>query len=212
MHEFNLLYYATIETLQMVFISAFFACLIGLPLGVLLYVLRHPHLFQKPKLHSALSFVVNMVRSIPFIILLVAITPVTRLIVGTSIGTAAAMVPLAISAIPFFARLVESAISEIPAGLIEAALAMGASVFQIVKKVLIPEARAAIVRAITLMLITLIGYSAMAGAVGGGGLGNLAIMYGYERFEIRIMVLTVVILIIMVQLFQWCGDRIAKKV
>jgi D-methionine transport system permease protein len=163
-------------------------------------------------LHSALSFVVNMVRSIPFIILLVAITPFTRLVVGTSIGTTAAMVPLAISAIPFFARLVESAISEIPAGLIEAALAMGASVFQIVKKVLIPEARASIIRGITLMLITLVGYSAMAGAIGGGGLGNLAIMYGYERFEIRIMVLTVLVLIIMVQLFQWCGDRIAKKV
>ncbi len=212
MHEFSLLYHATIETLEMVFISAFFACVIGLPLGVLLYVLRHPHLFHKPTLHSALGFVVNMVRSIPFIILLVAITPFTRLVVGTSIGTVAAMVPLAISAIPFFARLVESAISEIPAGLIEAALAMGASVFQIVKKVLIPEARASIVRGITLMLITLVGYSAMAGAVGGGGLGNLAIMYGYERFEIRIMVLTVLILIIMVQLFQWCGDRIAKKV
>lgn len=212
MHEFNLLYHATIETLDMVFISAFFACVLGLPLGVLLFVWRHPHLLHRPMLHVTLGFVVNMVRSVPFIILLVAITPFTRIVVGTSIGTTAAMVPLAISAIPFFARLVESAISEIPHGLIEAALAMGASVFQIVKKVLIPEARAGIVRSITLMLITLVGYSAMAGAIGGGGLGNLAIMYGYERSEIRIMVLTVLILIVMVQLFQWLGDWVAKRV
>src|SRR3990167_3312288 len=211
MHEFNLLCQATIETLQMVFISAFFACVIGLPLGVLLYVLRHPHLFQKPKLHSALGFVVNMVRSIPFIILLVAITPFTRLIIGTSIGTTAAMVPLAVSAIPFFARLVESAMNEVSYGLIEAGLAMGATVFQIVYKILIPESRATIIRGITLMLITLFGYSAMAGAIGGGGLGNVAITYGYERFEINIMIATVVILIVMVQLIQWCGDYIARK-
>jgi len=143
--------------------------------------------------------------------LLVAITPLTRLIVGTSIGTTAAMVPLAISAIPFFARLVESAIAEVPVGLVEAALAMGASTAQIVRKVLIPEARSTIVRAITLTLITLVGYSAMAGAIGGGGLGNLAIMYGYERFEVRVMLMTVLILIMMVQLFQWLGDKIAKK-
>src|SRR3990167_7336295 len=181
MHKLGLLSHATMETLEMVFISVFFAILIGLPLGVFLFITRNPHLFKKPVMHSALGFIVNIVRSIPFIILLVAITPLTRLIVGTSIGTVAAMVPLAISAIPFFARLVESALSEVPAGLIEAALAMGASTAQIVRKVLIPEARSTIVRAITLTLITLVGYSAMAGAIGGGGLGNLAIMYGYER-------------------------------
>ena len=211
MHKLGLLSHATMETLEMVFISVFFAILCGLPLGVFLFVTRNPHLFKRPVIHSVCGFMVNVLRSIPFIILLVAITPLTRLIVGTSIGTVAAMVPLAISAIPFFARLVESAISEVPVGLIEASLAMGATVSQIVRKVLIPEARAAIVRAITLTLITLVGYSAMAGAIGGGGLGNLAIMYGYERFEINIMISTVVILIVMVQCFQWCGDFVARK-
>lgn len=210
-NRLDLLISGTAQTLEMVFISALFAVVFGLPLGVLLFITRNPHLFKRPIMHSVLGFTVNVLRSIPFIILLVAITPLTRLIVGTSIGTVAAMVPLAISAIPFFARLVESAMSEVPVGLIEAALAMGASTAQIVGKVLIPEARSTIVRAITLTLITLVGYSAMAGAIGGGGLGNLAIMYGYERFEIRVMLMTVVILIVMVQLFQWSGDRIAKK-
>lgn len=212
MHEFNLLYQATLETVEMVFVSGLFACVFGLPLGVLLFVLRNSYLLQKSLLHRVLGFLVNVIRSIPFIILLVAITPLTRFIVGTSIGTTAAMVPLAVSAIPFFARLVESALNEVPAGIIEAALAMGASILQIVVKVLVPEARGSIIRGITLMLITLVGYSAMAGAVGGGGLGNLAITHGYERFEIRVMVLTVLILIVMVQCFQWIGDRIAKRV
>lgn len=212
MHRLGLFEHATWQTLEMVFIAAFFAILLGLPLGVLLFVTRNAHLFKKPVMHSALGFIVNVVRSIPFIILLVAITPLTRFIVGTSIGTKAAMVPLAISAIPFFARLVESAISEVSTGLIEAALAMGATVSQTVRKVLIPEARSPIVRAITLTLITLVGYSAMAGAIGGGGLGNVAIMYGYERFDIHIMVVTVLLLIVMVQCFQWLGDWVAKKV
>ena len=209
--DFVLLLHATWQTIEMVFVAIVFSVVGGLPLGVLLFATRNRQLFHKPALHSACGMVVNVFRSVPFIILLVAITPLTRLIVGTSIGTTAAMVPLAISAIPFFARLVESAISEVPVGLIEAAMAMGASPLQIVWKVLIPEARASIVRAVTLTLITLVGYSAMAGAIGGGGLGNLAIMYGYERFEIRIMFMTVVVLILMVQLFQWCGDKCAKK-
>ncbi|MCX7125715.1 MAG: ABC transporter permease [Gammaproteobacteria bacterium] len=208
----GLLSNATVQTLEMVFISCLFAVVLGLPLGVFLFVTRNPYLFKRPVLHSTLGFIVNVLRSIPFIILLVAITPLTRLVVGTSIGTTAAMVPLAISAIPFFARLVESAISEVPVGLIEASLAMGATVFQIVKKVLIPEARSAITKAITLTLITLVGYSAMAGAIGGGGLGNVAIMYGYERFEIHIMVVTVLILVVMVQCFQWIGDYIARTI
>ena len=202
---------ATLQTLNMVFISSLIAVAAGLPLGVILFVTRNPHLFQKPALHHTLGFIVNMVRSVPFIILLVAITPLTRLIVGTSIGTTAAMVPLALSAIPFFARLVESAISEVAPGLIEAALAMGATTFQIIRKVCIPEAGAAIIRGITLTAITLVGYSAMAGAIGGGGLGNLAIEYGYERFEIRIMIATVVILIVMVQAIQWIGDWISRR-
>ncbi len=210
--KLGLLANATFETVEMVIISGLFAVAIGLPLGVYLFITRSPHLFEKPVINKFLSIIVNIIRSIPFIILLVAITPLTRLIVGTSIGTVAAMVPLAISAIPFFARIVESALSEVPAGLIEAALSMGASIKQIVVKILIPESMPALIRGITLMLITLVGYSAMAGAIGGGGLGNLAIMYGYERFEINIMIATVVILIIMVQLFQWVGDQLAKKV
>ncbi|HLB55790.1 MAG TPA: methionine ABC transporter permease [Coxiellaceae bacterium] len=211
MHKINLLTIATWQTIEMVLVSALFAVIIGLPLGVLIFITRHPHLYKKSAVHSTLGFIVNMVRSIPFIILLVAITPFTRLIIGTSIGTTAAMVPLAVSAIPFFARLVESAMNEVSYGLIEAGLAMGATVFQIVYKILIPESRATIIRGITLMLITLVGYSAMAGAIGGGGLGNVAITYGYERFEINIMIATVVILIVMVQLIQWCGDYIARK-
>lgn len=210
--KLGLISHATIETLTMVFISCLCAVIVGLPLGIFLFITRNPYLFKKPVLHATLGFMVNMLRSIPFIILLVAITPVTRFIVGTSIGTTAAMVPLAISAIPFFARLTESALSEVPVGLIEAALAMGATVLQIVQKVLIPEARFAIVKAITLTLITLVGYSAMAGAIGGGGLGNVAVMYGYERFEIRVMIITVLILIAMVQCFQWIGDWVAKIV
>lgn len=211
MNQFGLLSHATLQTLEMVFISMCAAFVLGLPLGVFLFVTRHAQLFKKPLVHSALGLMVNVLRSIPFIILLVAITPLTRWIVGTSIGTTAAMVPLAISAIPFFARLIESAISEVPAGLIEASLAMGASTLQTIRKVLLPEARATIVRAVTLTTITLVGYSAMAGAIGGGGLGNLAIMYGYERFEIQVMIATVLILVVMVQCFQWCGDYIARK-
>lgn len=211
MDNIFLLTQATWQTLEMVFVSCAIAVLFGLPLGVILFVTRNPQLFQRPALHSTLGFVVNMVRSIPFIILLVAITPLTRLVVGTSIGTVAAMVPLTVSAIPFFARLTESALSEVAAGLIEAATAMGTTLFQTVSKILIPEASASIIRAITLTAITLIGYSAMAGAIGGGGLGNLAIEYGYERFEIHIMIATVVILIVMVQFLQWIGDWIAKR-
>jgi len=202
---------ATWQTLEMVFISCFFALFFGLPLGVLLFITRHHQLFEKPALHRSLGLIVNTLRSIPFIILLVAITPITRFIVGTSIGTTAAMVPLAISAIPFLARLVESALKEVPYGLIEAALSMGASTRDIILSVLIPESRAGIARGVTLTLITLVGYSAMAGAIGGGGLGNVGITYGYERFEIGIMIVTVAILVLMVQCFQWIGDIVAEK-
>src|SRR3990167_11028421 len=209
--KLGLLVNATWQTLEMVIVSSVFAAIIGLPLGVFLFITRSVNLFEKKTINKLLGIIVNTVRSIPFIILLVAITPLTRLIVGTSIGTVAAMVPLALSAIPFFARIVESALSEVPIGLIEASLAMGASISQIVRKVLIPESLPALIRGMTLMLITLVGYSAMAGAIGGGGLGNLAIMYGYERFEVNIMIATVVILIMMVQLFQWSGDHLAKR-
>lgn len=211
MNMIGLLYHSTLETIAMVFISGLVAVLLGAPLGVLMYMTNHS-LFNQHKLtYRITNIIVNILRSIPFIILLVAITPITRFIVGTSIGTVAAMVPLTISAIPFFARLVESALNEISHGLIEASQAMGAAHSQIIFCVLLRESLPAIVRAITLTLITLVGYSAMAGAIGGGGLGSLAIAYGYQRFEINIMISTVVILIVMVQILQWTGDWIAKK-
>lgn len=203
---------ATWQTLAMVLLAGVFAVVLGLPLGVLLVITRDAYFSQQLVLHRSVAIIVNIVRSVPFIILLVAITPLTRIIVGTSIGTAAAMVPLAISAIPFYARIVESSIKEVPPGLKEAAVAMGASPFQIIYKVLLPESAASLIRGATLTLITLVGYSAMAGAVGGGGLGDLAIRYGYQRFEVSVMVWTVVVLIVMVQLMQWLGDWLGNKI
>ncbi len=202
---------ATWETLAMVLVSTVFAIILGLPLGVLLLITRDQFFSQHVMLHRSLAFIVNIIRSIPFIILLVLIAPLTRLVVGTSIGMAAAMVPLAISAIPFYARITESAFKEVPDGLKEAALAMGASPFQIIYKVLLPESYGGLIRGATLTMITLVGYSAMAGAVGGGGLGDLAIRYGYQRFEIGVMIATVVVLIIMVQLIQWLGDFLVRE-
>ncbi|PHQ78282.1 MAG: methionine ABC transporter permease [Coxiella sp. (in: Bacteria)] len=199
--------FATWQTLEMVFVSTFFAIAAGVPLGELLVITRDPYFSQQVVVHRSLSIFVNIVRSVPFIILLVVIMPLTRLLVGTSIGTAAAMVPLAISAIPFFARIVESAIKEVPDGLKEAAVSMGASPFQIIARVLLPEALGSLVRGTTLTVITLIGYSAMAGVQGGGGLGDLAIRYGYQRFDVGVLIGTVIVLIVMVQLVQWCGDR-----
>ncbi|MGL6176924.1 MAG: methionine ABC transporter permease, partial [Vibrionaceae bacterium] len=169
-------------------------------------------LLQNRVLNFLLSTIVNIGRSIPFIILLVVIIPLTRLLVGTSIGTTAAIVPLCVGAIPFIARLVEGALVEIPDGLIEAAQAMGASTLQIIMKVLLPEALPAIIHGATVTLVTLVGYSAMAGAVGGGGLGDVAIRYGYQRFDGTMMLITVVILVILVQLIQSIGDYFAKRV
>ena len=202
---------ATLQTAEMVVIASFFAVLGGLPLGVLLLITKDPYFSQHIVIHRSLAIIINMARSIPFIILLVAITPLTQLIMGTSIGTAAAMVPLALSAIPFYARIVESAIKEVPEGLKEAAVAMGASPLQIIYKVLLPEAYGSLIRGVTLTVITLIGYSAMAGAIGGGGLGDLAIRYGYQRFELNVMIWTVLVLIAMVQVLQWLGDYFGSK-
>lgn len=206
----SLLLEAFWQTVAMIVVSCSIAVLLGLPLGVLLFVTRNPNILPGFTVHRILAVIINGIRSIPFIILMVAITPFTRLITGTSIGTEAAMVPLTIAAIPFFARLVESALEEIPFGLIEASQAMGATPWQIISKVLVPEALPSIIRGITLTLITLVGYSAMAGAIGGGGLGDLAIRYGYQRFDATVMLYTVVILIILVQVLQWIGDRISK--
>lgn len=203
---------ASIETLLMVLASCAIAVLFGLPLGVILLVTRKNHILPEVSVNRVVSMIVNIVRSVPFIILMVAITPFTQLLVGTSIGTVAAIVPLSISAIPFFARLCESALNEVPSGLVEAALAMGATVFQIIRFVLIPEAMPSIIRAITITLVALVGYSAMAGAIGGGGLGDLAIRYGYQRFELSVMFVTVAILVLGVQALQMAGDWWAWKI
>ncbi|MFN3234600.1 MAG: methionine ABC transporter permease [Gammaproteobacteria bacterium] len=202
---------ATLETLMMVGVATLFATLFGLPLGVILYLTRKNHLAEQKTIHQTLGLIVNIGRSIPFIILMIAVIPFTRLIIGTSIGSAAATVPLTLAAIPFIARLFENALLEIHKGLVEAAVAMGANTWQIILKVLLPEALPGIINAIVITIIALIGYSAMAGTVGGGGLGDLAIRYGYQRFDIAVMLETIVILVLMVQVVQWIGDGFVKR-
>ncbi len=207
----SLLLKATGETLLMVFIAASIAIVVGLPLGVLLYITRKGNIFENKSINIFLATLVNMTRSIPFIILMIAVIPFTRLVVGTSIGTSAAIVPLSLAAMPFIARVVESALLEINKGLIEAALAMGATPWHIIRKVLLPEAFPSIMNGLTLTTVNLVGYSAMAGAVGGGGLGDLAIRYGYQRFDIGVMLVTIVIMIIIVQVIQYLGDFLVKQ-
>ncbi len=199
------------ETLQMVTISALVAALLGVPLGVLLTVTDRGGVAESLALNRVVGGVVNATRSTPFIILLVAIIPFTRLIVHTSIGTAAAIVPLSVAAIPFLGRLVQASLREVPATVVEAARAMGASPLQIAVRVLLPEALPSIIAGFTVTFVSLIGYSAMAGAVGGGGLGDLGIRYGYERFEPAVMVATVAVLILLVQFVQTLGDRVARR-
>lgn len=199
------------ETGYMVIASTVLASLIGIPLGIILTVTRNGHILPNAVINSVLGVIVNATRSTPFIILMVAIIPLTRMLVGSSIGTTAAIVPLTISAAPFIARVIESSLLEIDHGVIEAAQSMGASPMQIIYKVLLPEALHSIVLGITLAVIALIGYSAMAGVLGGGGLGDLAIRYGYQRFQPDVMIVTVVILILMVQLIQFIGDTLSKK-
>ena len=189
------------ETGYMVVASTVLASLIGIPLGIILTVTRNGHILPNAVINSVLGVIVNATRSTPFIILMVAIIPLTRMLVGSSIGTTAAIVPLTISAAPFIARVIESSLLEIDHGVIEAAQSMGASPMQIIYKVLLPEALHSIVLGITLAVIALIGYSAMAGVLGGGGLGDLAIRYGYQRFQPDVMIVTVVIIIIILNLF-----------
>ncbi|RUR32821.1 ABC transporter permease [Vreelandella andesensis] len=208
---FDLVLQATLDTLYMVAVSGVIATLLGLPLGVMLYVTRPRQILAMPVLNQVLGIVTNVGRSIPFIILMVAIIPFTRMLVGTSIGINAASVPLTIAAIPFVARLIEGALNEISPGLIESAQSMGATPWQVITKVLIPEARGGIITGLTITLVTLVSYSAMAGAVGGGGLGDLGIRYGYNRFNPTIMLITVVILVVMVQGFQSLGDYLVRK-
>jgi D-methionine transport system permease protein len=200
------------QTLAMVFSSGFIGFALGIPLGVLLHLSKKNGLLENVAFNKILGIVVNVGRSIPFIILLVALIPVTRFLVGTSIGTAAAVVPLTIGAIPFIARLVEGALLEVPSGLVEAAQAMGAKPLQIIMKVLLPEALPGIINAVTITLVTLVGYSAMAGTVGGGGLGDVGIRYGYQRFDGTVMMITVVILVLLVQIIQSVGDHLVKRV
>ena len=199
------------ETGYMVVASTVLASLIGIPLGIILTVTRNGHILPNAVINSVLGVIVNATRSTPFIILMVAIIPLTRMLVGSSIGTTAAIVPLTISAAPFIARVIESSLLEIDHGVIEAAQSMGASPKQIIYKVLLLESLHSIVLGITLAVIALIGYSAMAGVLGGGGLGDLAIRYGYQRFQPDVMIVTVVILILMVQLIQFIGDTLSKK-
>ena len=207
----NQILYATGETFYMVSISTTLAIFFGLPVGLTLFALKPDGLKPNKFIFQLLSFINNIFRSIPFIILLALLIPITRFIVGSSIGSNATIVPLTIGAIPFFARLTQNIFEELPKGLIEAGLSLGASTKQIITHMLLPEALPALINAITVTTITLVSYSAMAGAVGGGGLGALAIDYGYQRFDFSVLLLTVVILVLMVQCLQYLGDTIARQ-
>ena len=206
-----MLWESFLETLVMVFCSGMIGALIGLPLGVLLYISAAGGIHPMPVFNRVVGTIVNIVRSIPFIILMVAIIPFTRLVVGTSIGTSAAVVPLTIAAGPFIARLVETSLREVDKGLIEAAQAMGATNAQIIWKVLLPEARPGIIAGLTISLVSLVGSSAMAGAIGGGGLGDMGIRYGYQRFMLDVMMAVVVVLVIFVQTMQSTGDWLVRR-
>ena len=199
---------ATLDTLLMLGGSLLFTILLGLPLGVLLFLAGPRQLFENGPLYAALSFVVNVLRSLPFIILLIVMIPFTVLLTGTSLGVAGAIPPLVVGAAPFFARLVETALREVDRGIIEATQAMGATTRQIIFSALLPEARPGIIAAITVTAITLVSYTAMAGVVGAGGLGDLAIRFGYQRFQTDVMVVTVVLLLVLVQVLQSVGDRL----
>jgi ABC-type methionine transport system permease subunit len=206
----NLLVQPTLETLAMVFVSATISGILGTALGVLLVVTERGKVLSTPWLYRVLNTITNIGRSIPFIILMVAIIPVTRWLVGTSIGTTAAMVPLVTGAIPYVARLVEATLRAVDSGVVEAVLTMGATPWQVVRKTYLPEAVPGLIRAMTVVSITLVSYSAMAGAVGGGGLGDLAIRYGYQGFRLDVMISTIVVLVLIIQGIQFAGDRLAS--
>ncbi|HBG21739.1 MAG TPA: methionine ABC transporter permease [Peptococcaceae bacterium] len=203
---------ATWESIYMVMISTVLSYLVGLPLGVILVATSEGHIVENKSVNTVLGSIVNAVRSVPFIIFLILIIPLTRLIVGTPIGTIASIVPLTLAAIPFVARLVETSLKEIEWGLIEAALSMGANAWQVITKVLLPEAMPSLSLGVAITTINLVGYSAMAGIVGGGGLGTLAYYYGFQRYENGIMWITVIVLVVLVQLVQMLGDTLAAKI
>ena len=209
-----LVFGATMETLSMVFFSTLFSLILGLPLGILLSATSGEDqggIIPHPVLNNVLGRIVNVLRSFPFIILMILLFPLSRLLIGTSIGTTATIVPLSIAAAPFVARVIETALKEVDPGVVQAARAMGSTNFQIVRKVLIPEALPSLVSGVTLTIINLIGYSAMAGAIGGGGLGDLAIRYGYQRFRGDIMFIAVVIILVLVEIIQVIGNKISAK-
>lgn len=199
------------ETIVMTFVSGFFGFLIGLPAGVMLYLTRQGQILENKSMNGVLSVIVNIFRSIPFIILIVWMIPFTRMVVGTSIGVEAALVPLSIGAAPFIARLVENSLLEVPHGLVEAARAMGAKPFQIVYKVLLPEALPSLINTASITLITLVGYSAMGGAVGAGGLGQIGYQYGYVGYDVLVMNTVLLSLVALVFIIQFIGDYLAKK-
>ena len=211
---FDLVWNATAETLMMVFSSTFFSLLLGLPLGILLCITAPESqggIIPKPLLNTVLSRIVNILRSFPFIILMILLFPLSRIIVGTSIGTRATIVPLSIAAAPFVARIIETAIKEVDPGVIQAARAMGSTTLQIIIKVLLPEAMPSLVSGVTLTIINLIGYSAMAGAIGGGGLGDLAIRYGYQRFRPDVMLVSVIVILVLVEVIQVIGNTVSGR-
>ncbi|OEF99406.1 methionine ABC transporter permease [Vulcanibacillus modesticaldus] len=210
--ELTQLLEATIETLYMLGLSGLLTVILGIPLGIMLFLTDKGQLLENSTLNRIIGLIVNVFRSIPFIILIVLIMPLTRVIVGTTIGPTAATVPLIIGATPFFARLVETALREVNKGVVEAAISMGANVFQIIWKVYLPEALPSILSGITVTLVALIGYSAMAGVVGGGGLGNMAIVYGYQMYNTPVMLSTTFVILLLVIFIQFLGDFLARKI
>ena len=212
---FSMIWTSTLETLYMVFFSTLFSLLIGFPIGILLTVTKEGNILERPKLNKVLDFIINTLRSFPFIILMILLFPLSRIIVGTTIGSTAAIVPLSISAAPFVARMIEGALNEVDKGLIEASSSMGANNWTIIFKVMIPETMPHIIHGITVTVVSLIGFSAMAGTIGAGGLGDLAIRFGYQRFKTDIMVYAVIVIIIVVQILQSLGNYLvyrAKKI
>jgi D-methionine transport system permease protein len=207
----NLLFQGTIETIIMTLVSGFFGFVLGLPTGIFLFLTRKGQLLENKISHQIVSIIVNIFRSIPFIILIVWMIPFTRTIVGTSIGVSAALVPLSVGSAPFIARLVENSLLEIPSGLIEAARSMGAKPFQIIRKVLLPEALPSLINNVSITLITLVGYSAMGGAVGAGGLGQVGYQYGYIGYDFAVMNSVLILLIVLVFIIQISGDFLSKK-
>ena len=207
----NIMVDGTIESLYMTLVSTGLSYVFGIPIGVILFITDKDGIAENKIINSALGVIVNLLRSVPFIILLVAIIPFTRFVVGTSIGATATIVPLVVAATPFIARMVESSLKEVDGGVIEAALSMGSNNWQIITKVLLPEAKPSLIVGSTIAITTILGYSAMAGFVGGGGLGSIGINYGYYKYQTDIMFITVILLVIVVQIFQETGMRIANK-